>query len=55
VAVDEVVVAVTHASAHHVEQDFALAGLVDFEVFDRQRNVGFVQDCGFHEFLLRSD
>ena len=53
VAVDEVVVAVAHARTDHVQQHFALARLLDFEVSDGDECLGLFEYCGSHVLLLR--
>ena len=51
VTINIVVIAVTNTCANDVEQHFTRLRRLNFEIFNRYRNVGLVKDCCFHDFL----
>src|SRR4029077_4180866 len=52
-SVDEVQVAVAYAARYCANDNFALLGFVDIDLFDCQRLIGSMENCGFHFTLLR--
>ena len=47
-AVDEMQVAVTYAAGDGFDQDFAVLRFVEFDVLDTERQLGPVENGGFH-------
>ena len=45
---DEMKIAVAHTGRDGFDQNFAIAWLVDIDLFDRERLIRAVEDCGFH-------
>src|SRR6185437_10514346 len=52
-AFDEVQVGMAHARRDGADEDLVRAGLVDLDLFDRERFSDFTQDGGFHGVSLR--
>ena len=51
-AFDEVEVGVADAGGGGLDEDFARAGLVDVDLFDREVLIRSVEHCGFHRVVL---
>ena len=47
-AVDEMEIAVAYAAGDGFDQDFAVLGFVEFDVLDTERQLGPVENGGFH-------